>query len=209
MSITNHATPTGLISADEIALLLKRVEQTDAGCWLWSAGRINNGGPTFWLRGRSVQARRISYMAFVGSLPDRGTVENACRDPACIAPAHLFSYIRSQRPTLSAGERFLSRFLGRTRPGPRPDDCWEWLGALASDGYGHMWAFSRLEYAHRISFHLFREPHIPPGALVLHSCDNPPCTNPAHLFLGTNADNARDREAKGRGGNQPLVWRRE
>jgi hypothetical protein len=56
--------------------------------------------------------------------------------------------------------------------------------------------------AHRVAWILANGP-IPPGLFVCHRCDNPPCCNPAHLFLGTPGDNARDRNRKGRHG-QPV-----
>lgn len=73
-----------------------------------------------------------------------------------------------------------------------PNDCWEWQGAK-SKCYG-MFRGTR---AHRFAFTLAYGP-IPSGTVVCHSCDNPPCCNPSHLFGGTIADNVRDMMAKGR-----------
>jgi hypothetical protein len=78
--------------------------------------------------------------------------------------------------------------------------CWEWTGhRLSPPGlpYGDV-MINRTRYmAHRAMWN-FRVGPIPDGMCVLHRCDNPPCCNPAHLFLGTHADNAADRDAKGR-----------
>lgn len=75
-------------------------------------------------------------------------------------------------------------------------DCWPWTGARNKDGYGRVGYNGKVEYAHRLVYLLTRG-H--PGDLcVLHSCDNPPCVRPAHLFLGTHADNMRDAYRKGR-----------
>lgn len=76
--------------------------------------------------------------------------------------------------------------------------CWEWQGMRQPFGYGMVSAYGRPISTHRLSWWLR---HGDPGGLhVLHRCDNPPCCNPAHLFLGTNLDNIRDRVAKGRSG---------
>ena len=75
--------------------------------------------------------------------------------------------------------------------------CWEWLGYKTKCGYGRMKVFGNLELCHRVSWRLHNN-SIPKDSLVLHKCDNPACVNPRHLFLGSNSDNARDRENKGR-----------
>lgn len=79
-----------------------------------------------------------------------------------------------------------------------PDDCWEWNAARFEKGYGAFRLGDRQTKAHRTGYELLVGP-IPEGYYVCHTCDNPPCQNPRHWFLGTTGDNARDREAKGRG----------
>ena len=72
--------------------------------------------------------------------------------------------------------------------------CIEWTGRCNDGGYG-TWG---RKLAHRLAWVEANGP-IPAGMCVLHACDNPPCINVDHLWLGTQADNAADRESKGRG----------
>ena len=76
--------------------------------------------------------------------------------------------------------------------------CRVWTAARSRDGYGLIRVPGiRDRRAHRVAYRTYVG-DIPAGMHVLHKCDNPLCINPRHLFLGTNADNMRDKSAKGR-----------
>lgn len=80
---------------------------------------------------------------------------------------------------------------------PQLGCCWLWLGRPTPRGYGHQRWDGKMMRAHRVAWLISIGP-IPTGLFVLHHCDNPPCVNPAHLWLGTHDDNMRDRQEKGR-----------
>jgi hypothetical protein len=78
--------------------------------------------------------------------------------------------------------------------------CWVWTACRHPQGYGQFGCAGRIVKAHRVAWELTHGP-IPDGLQVCHRCDNPPCVNPDHLFLGTQRDNNHDCIAKGRAKN--------
>lgn len=76
--------------------------------------------------------------------------------------------------------------------------CWLWGGSANKQGYGNFWMDKKCQKAHRVSYKLFVGP-LSDDLDVMHTCDFPPCVNPAHLRAGTTKDNVRDMWAKRRG----------
>lgn len=77
-------------------------------------------------------------------------------------------------------------------------DCWIWTGSRDSDGYGRIKINGKMRRASHISYEVSTGLKVPDGKQLCHTCDNPPCIRPTHLFPGTVKDNADDRDKKGR-----------
>jgi len=95
----------------------------------------------------------------------------------------------------------VARFWSKVSVG-RPTECWTWAAANSDAGYGRFKIAGKLESPHRLAYTMYYGENLQGegyhGNVVMHTCDNPRCVNPAHLQVGTQSDNMQDCVAKGR-----------
>jgi hypothetical protein len=147
---------------------------------------------------KPIDRRRLRVVRSCGCLKRERLVERMA-NPAFKAKALAAALSpEARKKAANNNRRPLSvRFERHVHPEPN-SGCWLWAGAVNGDGYGLMMIDKGRRPATHVSLELDGRPKPFPGAMALHSCDNPPCVNPDHLRWGTAWDNAQDAVKRGR-----------
>jgi hypothetical protein len=166
---------------------MPRIEQHlvkhENGCWTLGAYGGNRAQIRY--RGKNFSARTLLWEQLHGKIPAGRQLRADCRDKKCVNPFHC-------RVASGTMEQRLETWSKKKENG-----CIEWFGCVGGGGYGLIRVLGKNYPAHRVAYSL-RHGKIPKGMVVCHHCDNPPCVNVDHLFLGTVQDNATDMVEKGR-----------
>lgn len=158
-------------------------------CWIFP-GHVNSKGFVYaTFQKKYMPAHRVAYMLACGEVPEKTYVSHYCSSHNCINPGHLYL-----RPIDMSLEERLKR---HTNNFGVSGVCWEWVGHKNKQGYGSLTVYNETYRATHISYINFKGP-IPEGMIICHSCDNPSCVNPEHLWAGTYKDNSQDRDVKKR-----------
>jgi predicted XRE-type DNA-binding protein len=175
--------------------------QSDDDCWKWNACKNPQGYGLISYRyknGRDVSlvASRVIYMLHNVIIPDKGYVYHTCKNSDCCNPKHLYlvvpkkiniKYNKNEIKKLLYDNIFITN-----------NNCWEWQGTIRNQ-YGEVYYRGKIFKSHRLSYMLENNNfHISSKTKICHTCDNPKCINPYHLFAATQKENIYDMERKNR-----------
>ena len=168
-------------------------------CWNW-AGTTRCGMGVIRILNKNYPTSHIMLFLEGLDVPSGMKVFHKCKNGLCINPRHLelgTSFGRSVNNKIRKKLALSTRFWDNVEV-KQSDECWIWKASCDKRGYGQFNIAKKMKRSHRIAWKLtFGE--IPKELYVCHKCDNPPCCNPNHLFLGTQKDNIADMLRKGRG----------
>lgn len=177
---------------------LKRGSKLDpnTGCINWvgmRGGGIRRGYGQIRIPGKGQRgAHVVAWECVHGPRPEGYEIRHMCGNKLCVNVRHLVLCKASAVENNIEGQ--LDRLKKRMVVNPGTG-CWEWQGSKVK-GYGHLYAGKRNVSAHRLMWEcVYGDTQ---GLQVLHKCDNRCCIRPNHLFLGTQAENMRDKVNKGR-----------
>ena len=189
---------------------------------MWKGWRDSKGLSRILVKGQHYLAHRWAFEMENGPIPDGKMIKPSCGTRGCCNPSHQrvvtwgevnqdtadnhSEIVRSQ-----AEARLVPRLWSKIAVNSDPGRCWEWTGSRYRAGYGSFGLRGKTNHAHRYVWESMYGP-IPEGQFVCHHCDNPPCCNPYHLFLGPPKSNTADMIRKGRQGYtgraKKLTWER-
>lgn len=212
-TIDIYVGPTeGVVSFSVERPFWDKVRLSDS-CWHWLGKKshankiiLRSHAKTGAVCTKSVNPQKLSFALHVRELdPDEG-VRPSCKNPECVNPAHLVAFRRRSKNSLSdfnLATDFAVSFWSKINKGA---GCWTWLGETNIEQYGLVSitdpdktsrSGSKRLMAHKVAYELTKG-IIPPGQVVMHSCDNPRCVRPDHLSVGSIRDNTLDCINKGR-----------
>ncbi len=201
----------------------KYVDTDSTDCYLWTGGKDWCGYGMFNAE-RTIRAHIFAWRQIYGPPPIGMIVSHLCNTPCCVNIDHLTLMTNAENAAyrvacgrarggkIGSGDFGWSWYTGRQKPYEtaavrfwkniqRSDGCWLWTGSRQQNGYGIMWYDGKVVKAHRMMWLETIGP-IPEGLDVLHKCDVRNCVRLDHLELGTDLENARQREERGRGKQQ-------
>ncbi len=166
----------------------KMIDKKDKnGCQHWLGYKLKGFGKyTCNKIKKTFYAHILVYENVYGKIEDTSVIIHTCDNKDCCNHEHL------KLITIT------DRFWSHVNKSIDIDKCWTWNDSKFKDGYGKFSVKHKCVYAHRYIYEIHAKEKIPEGLFVLHKCNNPPCVNPNHLFLGTHQDNMNQMVEEGR-----------